>query len=168
VTLAADFGTGEVLWSFLWFFLFFIFILLIFQIFGDIIRSDDLSGWGKALWSLFIIFLPFLGIFVYVIARGGKMHERQVRSMQKNEQAMQQYIRDTARETGIERHIRYRTRAVDASWSSDRARWSVRTLVGEDPTPRTLTCSFLYVCTGLTSPFTTLDINARSWRSNCQ
>ncbi len=96
MTLAADFGTGEVLWSFLWFFLFFIFIMLIFQIFGDIIRSDDLSGWGKALWSLFIIFLPFLGIFVYVIARGGKMHERQVRSMQKNEQAMQQYIRDTA------------------------------------------------------------------------
>ena len=96
MTLAADFGTGEVLWSFLWFFLFFIFIMLIFQIFGDIIRSDDLSGWGKALWSLFIIFLPFLGIFVYVIARGGKMHERQVRSMQKQRAAMQQYIRDTA------------------------------------------------------------------------
>jgi len=96
VTLAADFGTGEVLWSFLWFFLFFVFIMLIFQIFGDIIRSDDLSGWGKALWSLFIIFLPFLGIFVYVIARGGKMHERQITAIQKHEQATQQYIRDTA------------------------------------------------------------------------
>ena len=96
MTLAADFGTGEVLWSFLWFFLFFIFIMLIFQIFGDIIRSDDLSGWGKALWSLFIIFIPFLGIFVYVIARGGKMHERQLAAMQKHQQATQQYIRDTA------------------------------------------------------------------------
>jgi hypothetical protein len=96
VTLAADFGTGEVLWSFLWFFLFFIFIMLIFQIFSDIIRSDDLSGWGKAIWSLFIIFLPFLGIFIYVIVRGGKMHERQLKAVQKNEQAMQQYIRDTA------------------------------------------------------------------------
>ncbi len=96
MTLAADFGTGEVFWSFLWFFLFFIFIMLIFQIFGDIIRSDDLSGWGKALWSLFIIFLPFLGIFVYVIARGSKMHERQIKAMQKHEQATQQYIRDTA------------------------------------------------------------------------
>ena len=85
VTLAADFGTGEVLWSFLWFFMFFIFIMLIFQIFGDIIRSDDLSGWGKALWSLFIIFMPFLGIFVYVIARGGKMHERQIKAAQANE-----------------------------------------------------------------------------------
>ena len=96
MTLAADFGTGEVLWSFLWFFLFFIFIMLIFQIFGDIIRSDDLSGWGKALWSLFIIFMPFLGIFIYVIVRGGKMHERQVSEMQKNQQAMNEYIRDTA------------------------------------------------------------------------
>ena len=96
MTLAADFGTGEVLWSFLWFFLFFIFILLIFQIFGDIIRSDDLSGWGKALWSLFIIFIPFLGIFVYVIARGGKMHEHAVQDAQAQDQAMRQYIRDTA------------------------------------------------------------------------
>ena len=96
MTLAATFGTGEVLWSILWFFLFFVFIMLIFQIFGDIIRSDDLSGWGKALWSIFIIFMPFLGIFVYVIARGGKMHERQVKAVQANQQAMNQYIRDTA------------------------------------------------------------------------
>ena len=84
------------LWSILWFFLFFVFIMLIFQIFGDIIRSDDLSGWGKALWSIFIIFMPFLGIFVYVIARGGKMHERQIKAVQANQQAMNQYIRDTA------------------------------------------------------------------------
>ena len=96
MTLAATFGTGEVFWSFLWFFMFFIFIMLIFQIFGDIIRSDDLSGWGKALWSLFIIFVPFLGIFVYVIARGGKMHERAIKAAQANEAAMQSYIRDTA------------------------------------------------------------------------
>ena len=96
VTLAAEWGTGQVLWSFLWFFMFFIFIMLIFQIFGDIIRSDDLSGWGKAIWSIFIIFLPFLGIFVYVIARGGKMGERSMKAAQANEAAMQSYIRDTA------------------------------------------------------------------------
>ena len=69
--------------------MFFIFIMLIFQIFGDIIRSDDLSGWGKAIWSIFIIFLPFLGIFVYVIARGGKMRERNMKAAQANEAAMQ-------------------------------------------------------------------------------
>lgn len=99
MTLAATFGTGEVLWSILWFFLFFVFIMLIFQIFGDIIRSDDLSGWGKALWSIFIIFLPFLGIFVYVIVRGGKMSERTIKAAQANEAAMQSYIRDTAGST---------------------------------------------------------------------
>ena len=59
--------------------------------------------------------------------------------------SIRDYIATTAAETGIEPHIRYRTRAVDASWSSARARWSVRTLVGEDATPRTVTCSFLYV-----------------------
>ena len=62
--------------------------------------------------------------------------------------SIRDYIATTAADAGIERHIRYRTRAVDASWSSARARWSVRTLAGEDATPRTVTCSFLYVCAG--------------------
>ena len=62
--------------------------------------------------------------------------------------SIRDYIATAAAEAGIEPHIRYRTRAVDASWSSARARWSVRTLVGEDATPRTVTCSFLYVCAG--------------------
>ena len=96
VTIAADFGTGEVLWSFLWFFIFFIFILLLFQIFGDIMRSDDLSGWAKAIWVIAIIVVPFLGIFLYLIVRGGSMHERQIKAAQANEQSVQQYIRDTA------------------------------------------------------------------------
>ncbi len=66
--LAAEFGTGQVLWSLLWFFLFFVWIMLIFTIFGDIIRSDDMGGGAKAIWSIFIIFLPFLGIFIYLIS----------------------------------------------------------------------------------------------------
>jgi hypothetical protein len=94
--LAAEFGTGQVLWSILWFFLFFVWIMLIFQIFGDIIRSDDMGGVAKAIWSIFIIFLPFLGIFIYLIARGGKMGERQMKAMQAQEAAMQDYIRTTA------------------------------------------------------------------------
>jgi hypothetical protein len=94
--LAAEFGTGQVLWSILWFFLFFVWIMLIFQIFGDIIRSDDMGGAAKAIWSIFIIFLPFLGIFIYLIARGGKMGERQMKAMQAQEAAMQDYIRTTA------------------------------------------------------------------------
>ena len=94
--LAAEFGTGQVLWSFLWFFLFFIWIMLIFSLFGDIMRSHDLSGWGKAIWSIGIIFLPFIGIFAYLIVRGGGMHERQLESAKAAQKAQQEYIRDAA------------------------------------------------------------------------
>ena len=72
---AADFGTGQVLWSFLWFFMFFIWIWLLVVFFTDIFRSHDLSGWAKALWVIFIIVLPFLGILVYLIVRGSGMQE---------------------------------------------------------------------------------------------
>ena len=94
--LAAEFGTGQVFWSILWFFLFFVWIMLIFQIFGDIIRSDDMGGAAKAIWSIFIIFLPFLGIFIYLIVRGKSMGERQIKAAQAQEAAMQDYIRTTA------------------------------------------------------------------------
>jgi monooxygenase len=62
--------------------------------------------------------------------------------------SIREYIERTATEEGIREHIRFRTKVVDASWSSAEARWTVRTLVGEDAAPRTLTCSFLYVCAG--------------------
>jgi Short C-terminal domain/Phospholipase_D-nuclease N-terminal len=94
--VAAEFGTGQVFWSFLWFFLFFIWIWLLIVVFGDIFRSHDLSGWAKAIWCIFIIFLPYLGVFVYLIARGGKMHEHAVETAQAQDQAMRQYVRDVA------------------------------------------------------------------------
>jgi len=74
--LIAEFGTGQVFWSMLWFTLFFFWIWTVIMVFADVFRSDDLSGWGKALWTIFIIFLPFLGVFVYLIARGRSMQER--------------------------------------------------------------------------------------------
>ncbi len=94
--VAAEFGTGQVFWSILWFFLFFVWIMLIFSIFGDIMRSEDLGGAAKAIWSIFIIFVPFLGIFLYLIIRGGSMHERQITAAKAQEAAMQDYIRTTA------------------------------------------------------------------------
>ena len=93
--LAAEFGTGQVLWSILWFFLFFMWIWLVITIFADIIRSD-MSGWGKALWAIGIIFLPFLGVFLYLIVNGGEMGARNVQAAQAQEQAVQAYIRDAA------------------------------------------------------------------------
>ena len=60
----------------LYFFLFIIWIWLLIMVFVDIFRSHDMGGFAKALWVIFVIILPFLGVFVYLIARGGKMHER--------------------------------------------------------------------------------------------
>ncbi|MGK0275962.1 MAG: hypothetical protein ACI9N0_002349 [Ilumatobacter sp.] len=74
--LAAEFGTGQVLWSMLWFFLFFVWIMLVFQTFGDIFRSDDLPGLSKAIWTLLIVFMPYLGVFIYLIVRGDTTSDR--------------------------------------------------------------------------------------------
>ncbi len=93
--LAADFGVGQVLWSFFWFFLFFMWIMLVFRVFGDIIRSD-MSGVSKALWTAFVIFLPYLGILMYLIVNGDAMGARQVQAAQQQEAAIQDYIRSTA------------------------------------------------------------------------
>jgi len=91
----AEFGTGQVLWSMVWFTLFFLWIWLVIAVFSDIFRSPDLSGWGKALWSLFVIFLPYLGIFVYLIARGKLMSEHAMAQAQAHDAATRAYIRET-------------------------------------------------------------------------
>jgi hypothetical protein len=80
----------------LWFFLFFIWIWLLIVVFGDIFRSPDLSGWGKALWSIFIIIVPYLGVFVYLIARGKKMSEHAAQAAQAQDAAMRQYVQSVA------------------------------------------------------------------------
>src|SRR3954452_12872019 len=92
----AQFGTGQVLLSMLYFFLFFIWIWMLIAVFSDVFRSQDLSGWGKAAWSIFVIVMPYLGVFVYLIARGGKMHEHAVENYQAQDAAARAYIRDAA------------------------------------------------------------------------
>jgi len=86
----------DVLWTMLWFFLFVAWIWLLVVIFADVFRSDDLSGWGKALWVLFVVFLPFLGVLIYLIARGGKMHDRAAKDAAAQAKAQQEYIRRVA------------------------------------------------------------------------
>ena len=94
--LVAEFGTGQVFWSMLWFFLFFIWIWLLIVVFGDIFRSPDLSGWGKALWTLFVVFLPYLGVFMYLIVRGRKMHEHAADAAAAQEAMLRRYVQDVA------------------------------------------------------------------------
>ena len=96
----ADFGSGQVFLSFLWFFLFFIWIWLLIVVFGDIFRSPDLSGWGKALWTIFVIVLPYLGVFVYLIARGKKMGEHAAQQAAAQEAQMRQYVQSVASTSG--------------------------------------------------------------------
>ena len=98
--LLAEFGTGQVFWSMLWFFLWIIWIWMLIAIFGDIFRSPDLSGWGKALWSIFVIFLPFLGVFVYLIARGRKMQEHAINDAQQRDDMMRQYVQNVTSSGG--------------------------------------------------------------------
>jgi hypothetical protein len=98
--LAYDYPLGGVLLSMLYFFLFFIWIWILVTVFMDIFRSSDLSGWSKALWSIFVIILPFLGVFVYLIARGGKMQERKLHDAAQQQQAFDSYVREAAGTSG--------------------------------------------------------------------
>src|SRR5271169_307328 len=77
-------------------FVFFIWFWLLIVVFGDIFRSKDLGGGAKMLWVLFVIILPFLGIFVYLIARGGKMHERAAVQADQQKQAFDAYVKQAA------------------------------------------------------------------------
>ncbi|CAM5704347.1 SHOCT domain-containing protein [Streptomyces aurantiogriseus] len=82
----------------LWFFLWIMWLMLLFRVITDIFRDDALSGWGKAGWTLFVCVLPFLGVFVYLIARGRGMGERAIRQAQTQEQAFRSYVREAAAE----------------------------------------------------------------------
>ena len=91
-----EYTPGDVFFSMLWFFLFFIWIWLLITVFADIFRSDDLSGWGKALWTIFVIVLPYLGVFVYLIARGNKMGMHAAHDAQRRDQEMRSYVQSVA------------------------------------------------------------------------
>lgn len=94
--IAYDYPLGGVFLSMLYFFLFFIWIWILFTVFIDIFRSPDLGGWIKALWCIFVIVLPFLGVFVYLIARGGKMQERKLQEAARQKQEFDSCVRETA------------------------------------------------------------------------
>ncbi len=94
--MIGTFAVGQVLWSIMWFFLFFVWIMLLLQVFGDIFRSDDLGGVAKFVWVLFVIVTPYLGVFIYLIIRGGKMSARQVEAANAQQAAMRSYIADAA------------------------------------------------------------------------
>ncbi len=95
---ASSYPLLDIFWWFLEVFLFVIWIWLLFIVFADIFRSHDLSGWAKALWVLGVIIFPYIGILVYLIARGSKMHERAAAQAQSQRQAFDDYVRQSAGE----------------------------------------------------------------------
>lgn len=95
--LAYDYPLLGAFWTMMWFFLWILWLILLFRIILDIFRDDSLSGWGKAGWLAFVIVLPFLGVFVYLIARGRSMGEREMRRAQARQRAFEDaYIGETA------------------------------------------------------------------------
>jgi len=98
--IATEWGAGQVFWSMLWFFMFFIWIWLLVMVFSDIFRSHDLGGFAKTLWVLFVIIVPYLGVFVYLIARGHKMHEHAVEAAEAQNAAARAYIQQAAGTSG--------------------------------------------------------------------
>ncbi len=90
----------DLFWATLWFFLFFAWIWLVITIFGDIFRSRDLSGWAKALWTLFVVFIPWLGVLIYLIVRGKSMEDRSMQAAAEQEKATRQYVQTVASDDG--------------------------------------------------------------------
>jgi len=93
---SANYPVLDIFWSILEFFLWVIWIWIMIWIFIDIFRSHDLSGWAKALWFLFVLIIPLVGVLVYLIVRGGSMHERAVRQAQHQDDAFRHYVQQAA------------------------------------------------------------------------
>ena len=94
--LAYDYPILGLFWTMLIFFLWVAWLFLLFKVIFDIFRSHDMGGVAKAFWAIFVILIPWLGVLVYLIARGRSMQERDIAAMQSQQEAMDTYIRQTA------------------------------------------------------------------------
>lgn len=101
-----DYPLLNAFWTMCLIFLWVMWLILLFRIIGDIFRSHDLKGWGKTGWLVLVILLPFLGVFIYVIARGHGMSDREIAQAERQQKQLQAYLRETVAtgdETGLPR-----------------------------------------------------------------
>ncbi|MEU6236591.1 SHOCT domain-containing protein [Kitasatospora sp. NPDC047058] len=96
VNLAADYPVLNIFWTTCLIFLWILWFMLLFRILADLFRDDALSGWAKAGWAVFVVFLPFLGVFVYLIARGKGMGQREMTEAKQRDAEFRSYVRDAA------------------------------------------------------------------------
>ncbi len=94
--IATSYPFLEVFWTMLIFFCFVVWLWILFTVFADLFRRDDISGWGKAAWIIFVIVLPYLGVFVYLIAEHNGMSERTIQQQQAAKSQMDEYVRSVA------------------------------------------------------------------------
>jgi hypothetical protein len=114
VVVAAEYPFLDVLWTMLIFFLWVIWFWILIVVIGDIFRRHDTSGWGKAAWCLFVIFLPLLGVLIYVGVNGKGMSERQVKDTQKARAQMDDYVRSVASSGGAAAEIEKAKQLLDS------------------------------------------------------
>jgi len=112
--LVADYSFLDVLWWMIAFFAFVIWFWLLITVFGDIFRRHDTGGFAKTLWIIFIIILPFLGVFIYLIANHAGMAERNMRSMQAAQAQQAEYIKSVASSGGAAEEIEKGKKLLDS------------------------------------------------------
>jgi heme exporter protein D len=103
--LAYDYPLLGLFWTMMIFFLWVAWLILLFRVFADIFRSKDMGGFAKAIWSIFVILVPFLGVFLYVIVNGRSMSERDIADAKQREAEFQAYVRETAGTAGSAEEI---------------------------------------------------------------
>jgi hypothetical protein len=120
----ADFPILNIFLEILFFALFFIWIMILFHVIVDLFRSKDMGGGAKALWLFFLIVLPYLGVFVYLIARGASMHERDVKAAEDSEQAFRQFVaQDSPAEELAKLHdLKEKGAITDAEYNAAKAK----------------------------------------------
>jgi hypothetical protein len=112
--IAADYPFLDLMWTMAILFLWILWFWLLFSVFADIFRRDDLSGWGKTAWIVFAIVLPFLGVFVYLITQNVGMTERNLQRSRAERDRFDDYVRETAGSGGAAAEIDSAKRLLDS------------------------------------------------------
>ena len=98
--LASDYPFFDVFWTIVIFFVWVAWLMILFRIFADVFRRHDISGWAKAAWCVFVIFLPFLGVLVYLIAEGKNMADRRAEEVRGQQAQFDDYVKTVAADGG--------------------------------------------------------------------
>ena len=112
--IAADYPLLDVLWTMLVFFVWVAWFMLLFRVIGDVFRRHDIGGGAKVLWLIFVIALPFLGVFIYLIAENEGMVERNMRQVEAHQQATDAYIQSVAGSGGAAAEIEKAKQLLDS------------------------------------------------------